>query len=189
MDEDQNNISAEIIDASEQSSEPIDIPSEVSTIEKELDEEDTQLEKPRKPRTEAQKTAFAKAQKALKEKRELKKKEAMLNKKPRGRPPKKKTVDDSESTMINKVNESVMKGEMVIEDEDSSDEEEHIVIKTKTRKAQRKKKPVKRKKKIIYISESESSESETESESDEEYINGQPQQQQQFNPWAGIRFV
>ena len=96
MDEDQNNISAEIIDAPDEVSAPIEAP---SVIEKELEEEDTQLEKPRKPRSDAQKAAFAKAQKALKEKREMKKKEAMQNKKPRGRPPKKKAESKVEFVM------------------------------------------------------------------------------------------
>ena len=89
MDEDLNNISAEIIDAPQTNSpvtEALPIPTEGPTDT----DEDTSLEKKKKPRSEAQKKAFARAQQALKEKRELKKKEALLNKKPRGRPPKKK---------------------------------------------------------------------------------------------------
>eukprot|EP01051_Picozoa_sp_SAG22_P002241 SAG22_NODE_99_length_20560_cov_128.669029_6_plen_126_part_00 len=76
MNEDQNNISANIEDVPE----PIEAPSEPiedAPVQQSIneDEEDTQLEKPKKPRSEKQIQAFAKAQEALRAKRAAKKKE------------------------------------------------------------------------------------------------------------------
>ena len=91
MDEHQSNLSADVEDIPE-TTEEISAPIE-DTIEKVNDEDDTQLEKPKKPRSEKQKEAFAKAQMALRAKRELKKKEKeAAPKKPRGRPPKSKST-------------------------------------------------------------------------------------------------
>ena len=199
----------------------------LETDEKEQDEEivaelaDT-LERPilnsknstKRPRSEAQVKAFAKARLALDEKRKLDRAKKQAEKKPVGRPKKKEKVKEPpvesvksvkpEDTLpsLKGINNSNKKYKnkitnMIIEDNSSSsdDDQEIIYVKNKKKKKSKKKK---REPTVIYISAS-SSDSES-SDEEEHYHQQQPQSrssnkttvQQQpsyTDPFDSIQFV
>ena len=197
----------------------------LETDEKEQDEEivaelaDT-LERPilnsknstKRPRSEAQVKAFAKARLALDEKRKLDRAKKQAEKKPVGRPKKKEKVKEPpvesvksvkpEDTLpsLKGINNSNKKYKnkitnMIIEDNSSSSDDEIIYVKNKKKKKSKKKK---REPTVIYISAS-SSDSES-SDEEEHYHQQQPQSrssnkttvQQQpsyTDPFDSIQFV
>jgi hypothetical protein len=193
----------------------------VETDEKEHDEElvsqlaDT-LERPilnsknttKRPRSQAQVKAFAKARLALDEKRKLDRERKKAQKKPVGRPKKEtlkeippvESVPEDTLPSLKGINNSNKKYKnkvtnMIIEDNSSSSDDEIIYVKNKKKKKSKKKK---REPTVIYISAS-SSDSES-SDEEEHYHQQQPQSrssnkttvQQQpsyTDPFDSIQFV
>ena len=171
--------------------------------------------KTKRPRSQAQVKAFAKARLALVEKRTLDRERKLAEKKPVGRPKKKdkvKEISPVESVpeeSIKKINSNKKSQKKVtnmifdIDNSSSSDEDDEIIyVKNKKKKARRKQK---REPTVIYISASSSEENESESELEEQarlnLYNQQsqqrPQQQQQqqqshqsfSDPFDSIQFV
>ena len=196
----------------------------LETDEKEQDEEivaelaDT-LERPilnsknstKRPRSEAQVKAFAKARLALDEKRKLDRAKKQAEKKPVGRPKKKEKVKEPpvesvksvkpEDTLpsLKGINNSNKKYKnkitnMIIEDNSSSsdDDQEIIYVKNKKKKKSKKKKTPQ----VIYISASSSSESSDEEEQQQSrsaqqqsHSRSAQQQPSYTDPFDSIQFV
>ena len=159
--------------------------------------------KVRRPRSDAQVKAFAKARAALEQKRQLDREKKLSEKKPVGRPRNKKVENPPVQPCMSEVPEDTLSikelkkpnkkskkkvTNMIIDDDSSSSEEELIYVKNKKKKKKKKKTP-----QGIYISASSDSES-----SDEEYQQQQPQShrhtavQQQpsySDPFDSIQFV
>jgi len=173
--------------------------------------------KTKRPRSQAQIKAFAKARLALVEKRTLDRERKLAEKKPVGRPKKKdkvKEISPVESVpeeSIKKINSNKKSQKKVtnmifdIDNSSSSDEDDEIIyVRNKKKKKARRKQ--KREPTVVYISAS-SSESESESESDlaeqarlnlyNQQSQQRPQQQQQqqqshqsfSDPFDSIQFV
>ena len=193
----------------------------LETDEKEQDEEivaelaDT-LERPilnsknstKRPRSEAQVKAFAKARLALDEKRKLDRAKKQAEKKPVGRPKKKEKVKEppvesvksvkTEDTLpsLKEISNSNKKYKnkitnMIIEDNSSSSDDEIIYVKNKKKKKSKKKKTPQ----VIYISASSSSESSDEEEqqqsrSAQQQSHSRSAQQPSYtDPFDSIQFV
>ena len=134
----------------------------------------------KKPRSEKQIIAFAKAQEALKAKRILRKQEKdKLPKPKRGRPIK-----------VKKEEEEVE--EEVEEDTDEEDVDEEVYITTRRKKRSQKKTKPKPKRRIVYVSESDSSsssESETDEDEEEQYLQYPSSAPPPMSPFDGLRFL
>ena len=190
----------------------------VETDENEQDEElvsqlaDT-LERPilnsknstKRPRSEAQVKAFAKARLALDEKRKLDRAKKQAEKKPVGRPKKKEKVKEPPVESVNtvkpedtlpslkEISNSNKKSKkkitnMIIEDNSSSsdDDQEIIYVKNKKKKKSRKKK---REPTVIYISASSDSESSDDEEQQQSQSRSAQQQPSYTDPFDSIQFV
>ena len=190
----------------------------LETDEKEQDEEivaelaDT-LERPilnsknstKRPRSEAQVKAFAKARLALDEKRKLDRAKKQSEKKPVGRPKKKEKVKEPpvesvksvkpEDTLpsLKEISNSNKKSKkkitnMIIEDNSSSsdDDQEIIYVKNKKKKKSKKKK---REPTVIYISASSDSESSDDEEQQQSQSRSAQQQPSYTDPFDSIQFV
>ena len=132
-------------------------PQPEESLEGEITKEIETGKKPKKPRSEAQKAAFAKARKALAEKRALAKEE---KKKPKPKPePEPEIEDEPEPTKAKPKRKPKRKTVRYVESssEDSSSSSEEEVVYVQRKKPQRKKKEPKAPR-VIYVSDSDEDE-------------------------------
>eukprot|EP01047_Picozoa_sp_COSAG01_P036741 COSAG01_NODE_2882_length_6914_cov_40.714894_2_plen_192_part_00 len=107
--------------------------------------------KPKKPRSKAQQEAFAKARKALAEKRAKVKQEKEQNKKPRGRPRAPPKKEKKAPRVVFQVPE---------DDEVSSESSEEEVVYVQRKKPKPKKKKAPKQPRIVYVTDSDDEEEE-----------------------------
>lgn len=117
--------------------------------------------KPKKPRSKAQQEAFAKARKALAEKRAKAKEGKAQNKKPRGRPRAEKPKKEKKPPRV----------VFQVPDEVSSESSEEEVVYVQRKKPKAKKKKAPKQPRIVYVTDSDEEEDE-------------PYQPQQYAPPA-----
>ena len=125
----------------ENETEKSDISIEIKDIpEEENLDKSIQSGKPKKQRTQKQIEAFEKARKTRAENVKKRKEDKKNNTKPVGRPKKKEPEILTESEAIEKVEELVEKGEMVVEEntESESESEEEQIVKTILKKKKKK---------------------------------------------------